>query len=165
MRHHVVVADGRDDGDQESIVMVRCVLSPFVTEYLDEFVGQIPILIQNLLFRPGNPLVVGMSGGVSGPDHKIDRVPKVAIDPFEGLVDEREGRIAVRCLGAVEPCWTESSMACCIFFGGGVDLVKWVRMEVLNMDRVLLSDLISCEYNYIPVMCKNLPWSFCGRCR
>ena len=71
-----------------------------------------------------------MSRCVARPDDEIDLILQVLGDPFEGVIDKRERRIAVGRLGAIGASRALSAMAGDAFFGGGMDLVKFIGMEI-----------------------------------
>lgn len=52
----------------------------------------------------GDPLVVVVTDRVAGPDDEIDLILDILFDPTERLVDQGEGRIAVRPLLSKVSC-------------------------------------------------------------
>ena len=83
-----------------------------------------------MILGAGDVLVIVVARRVAGPDYEVEGAFEVFVDPVEGCVDERDGGVAVRCLGAEFASWAVTSVACLFFAGGGVGFVEGVRVEV-----------------------------------
>lgn len=72
-----------------------------------------------------------MAGTVAGPDDEIDLIAELGgYYPVKGGIDERDGCVAVRGLGAVCACWALPAVAGTALFSGGVNFVELIWMEV-----------------------------------
>ena len=92
VRHNVVVAKGRHDGDHivvgPSAVLVRH------AKHLPKLLDQKFILAYDLLLRARMLLVVVVSRRVARPDDEVDIIPDIVLDPSECLIDQRKGGVA-----------------------------------------------------------------------
>ena len=51
-----------------------------------------------------------MAGRITRPNDEIDLVLQILVYPFEGGIDQGDGRVTVGGLGAENACWSFSSM-------------------------------------------------------
>jgi hypothetical protein len=75
-------------------------------------------------------LIVVVTRRVSRPDDKVDIIPKLFPNPFDGLVDQRYRTVAVADLGAVDAGWALSMVTSSVFGCGRVYFVKTIGVEV-----------------------------------
>lgn len=126
--HNIVVAKGWHN--RYHIVVYSSAILIRHTKHFTKLFDQELVLAYDLLLRACVFLIVVVSCRVTRPDHKIDLVLDIVVDPSERLIDQRERRVATRRLSAVDACWSSFSMTCCLSCGARVRLIKWVRVEV-----------------------------------
>ena len=92
VRHDIIIAKRWHDGDHivvdSSTVLIR------QAKHLPKLLDQELVLTYDLFLRAHMLLVVVVSRRVARPDHKVDIVLDVVLDPFKGLIDQRKRRIA-----------------------------------------------------------------------
>ena len=96
---------------------------------------------------------------IARPYDKVYVVFDVVVDPFERLVDKREGRVAASGFGAVYASRAMFAVARCLLCGARISLVERVWMEVWM--TMLAVTRLFCGSNKatLPVIWRNLPVS------
>lgn len=110
MGEYVIVANGRDDGDDEVIRRVVIIVVG-AGEDLPELVDDQLVEVLDLLVAAGVFLVVVVAGRIAGPDDEVNVIADVVADPIEGGIHKGQRRVASRCLCAVVTCRAMSAMA------------------------------------------------------
>jgi hypothetical protein len=128
VRHDVVVAKGRHDGDYivigPSAILVRH------AKHLPELLDQKFVLAYDLLLRARMLLVVVVPRRVARPDDEVDIVPNILLDPSESLIDQRKRGVATGRLRAVDTCRSSLAVTCCLRRRARVRLVERIWVEV-----------------------------------
>lgn len=100
------------------------------SKYLPELADQQFIQVYHLLLGSRDLVVVIMAGRISCPDHEVDFVSKVMIDPGEGAICQRDWGVTICCLGSVEAGRTRAPVTDIVFGGRGVGFVERIGVEV-----------------------------------
>lgn len=82
VRHHVIVADIRNDWNRGFVLAAIFLLS----KHLQELVYHSLIEFLNLLFRARMAFIIVMAGRISGPNNKINLISEISLDPIKCLI-------------------------------------------------------------------------------
>lgn len=93
-----------------------------------EFGGNIVVCAYNFCGTPRNLFIGVVAGRVACPDDEINLVFDIFGDPFESLVDQSEGCIAIRGFSTIIACRSFSSMARALLVRGGMGSVEGIWM-------------------------------------
>lgn len=92
---NVIIAEGRYDRNDEIVCRIGIVVILGFPKDLSKLVYHELVLFHYLSFAAGYLLVIVVSGRVTGPDNKVYIVSYVILDPLEGSIEERYGRVAI----------------------------------------------------------------------
>lgn len=137
VRHDVVVA--KRGYDRDHIVVGTSAVLVRHAKYLCKLSDQELVLAYDLLLRACMLLVVIVSRRVARPNHKIDVVLDIVVDPSKGRVDQGKRRIAAGRLCTVDACRSSLAVTCCLSRGTRVRLVERVGVEVYTMSSALVA--------------------------
>ena len=139
VRQDVIVPKCRDNRNDKVICWIVVVKIVRLAKDLQEFLHKQLVLRSDLLFAPREFLVIVVASRVSGPDDEVNVVFQRRVDPFECLVQEADGAVAICGLGTVEACGSRASMASLFLLGGRVDFVIGVWMDVCSIFVIILA--------------------------
>ena len=137
VRQDVVVPQRGHDWDSEVVERILVVVVLGLAEHLEELAHDELVLVEDLPGRARDPVVVVVPRRVARPQHEVDRVLQVVVDPSERRVDQGDGAVACRCLGPVQTCRPRASVAGVILLRRRVSLEEWVGVDVCGKSERL----------------------------